>query len=431
MRRMSIALIALMSACAVSPEGEEEERERAAKAYPDVELPELAPSASTSEILRRAFLANGDLRRRWWEWKAALEAVPQAGSVKTNVGFTFEQMFDGSSTSRKMTTLGLQTDPMAGLPWPGKLSADARIALEEARAAGHRFDGARLELEAKTRQAWIDYALAAELGRLQESNVALARSILESMEARVSAGKAPQQDVLKARNAVDLAENGRRTQESRLPARRAALNALLAREPGAALDVPAALPAARPLLHDDATLLQLAAERHPELKALAREAKGRADAVDRARLEWIPELSGGFTFDLNGMARTVMGMLSAPLLRYEAIRAGVEQAKASLEGARALRRQAELDLKARVVVAISDFRNVERQIALYEGTILPRTEQAVEASRAAYGAGQAPALELLEALRMRVELRGMSAELRAEREKLLAELEALSGIPGG
>ncbi len=418
----------LLAGCAVHPEGEDEERDRAARAFAGEEAPEVAPDAPLDLLLRRAYLANGDLRRRWWEWKAAIEEIPQAGSQKANIGFSFEQMFDGSSTSRAFTTLGVQTDPMGNLVWPGRLSADAKKALEFARAAGFRFDGARLELMSKTRQAWLDFALAAEVVRLQEANAALAQAILESIEARVTAGRAPQQDVLKARTTRDLAADALETARSRVPGRRAALNALLAREPGAGLTPPSGLPEPRALPHDDAALLAFVAERHPELKALAREAAGREEAVRRMRMEWIPELSGGFSFDLNGAARTLMAMLSAPLLRYEAIRAGVEQAQAELEAARAMRRQAEVDLKSRVIVVFSDFRNVERRIALVDGTLVPRSEQAVDAARAAYAAGQTPVLELLDAQRMRIDLRMLRAELRIEREKLLAEIEALAGL---
>jgi cobalt-zinc-cadmium efflux system outer membrane protein len=336
-------------------------------------------------------------------------------------------MFDGASTSRELTTLGLQTDPMANLPWPGKLSADAKRALEFARAKGFRFDNARRELVMKVHHAWLDLALLGERVRLLEGSLALAGAVLDSIEARVAAGRAPQQDLLKARDARDLAENALATAQARLPARRAALNAFLAREPGAPLDIPS-LPAARPLPAEDVGLLARAAERHPELRALAREVEGRSDGLRLARMEWIPELSLGFTADLNGMARNLMAMLSAPLLRYEAIRAGVERARAELEAARAARRQSESDLKARIVTALVEARDLDRAGALYETRILPRGERIVEASRAAYGAGQVPAIELLDAQRARIETRILAAELRIEREKLVAELEALSAF---
>ena len=44
----------ILSGCAIHPEGEDEERARAAAAYPDVEIPALAPGASLEERQREA-----------------------------------------------------------------------------------------------------------------------------------------------------------------------------------------------------------------------------------------------------------------------------------------------------------------------------------------------------------------------------------------
>lgn len=414
--------ILVLAGCAVSPEGEDEERAKAAAAYPDEAPPELAPDASLDQIHRRAYLANPGLRRLYWEWRAAIEEIPVAGSVKTNVGFTFEQMFDGASTSKELTTLGIQTDPMANLPWPGKLAVDARRALELARAAGFRFDDARRRLYAEVHHAWLEYALGAERARLLEESSGLSAAALEAVEARVAAGRAPRQDLLKAQDARDLADHALRVARAKLPVQLATLNALLARDPSAPLAEPAALPRSDPLPGDDAAWLAQAAERHPELLALAREVAARREGERLARMEWIPDVSGGFTADLNGMARTLMAMISMPLLRYEAIQAGVERARAELEAAREARRGAEIDLRSKIVRALVELRDFDRALELYGRVIVPRSQELVEAALSAYVAGQSPVGELLDARRARVESRLLWAELRVEREKRLADL---------
>lgn len=422
-RALALGLL-ILGGCAVSPEGEDEERAKAAAAYPEEAPPELAPDASHDELQRRAYLANPGLRRRYWEWRAAIEAIPIAGSVKTNVGFTFEQMFDGGSTSKELTTLGLQTDPMGNLPWPGKLAVEARRALELARAAGFRFDDARRRLAAEVHHAWLDYALTAERTRLLEESAGLSVAALEAVEARVAAGRAPRQDLLKAQDARDLADHALRSARATLPRRLAALNVLLARSPDAPLTPPASLPEAEALPADDAAWLARAAKRNPELRALARDVAARAEGERRARLEWIPDLAIGFTADLNGVARTLMGMISAPLLRYEALRAGVEQARAELEAAREARRAGELDLGSKVVSTLVELRDLDRALDLYGRVLVPRSQELVEAALSAYAAGQSPVGELLDARRARVDARLLWAELRVEREKRLADLRA-------
>jgi outer membrane protein TolC len=212
-----------------------------------------------------------------------------------------------------------------------------------------------------------------------------------------------------------------------VPGRRAALNALLNREPLAALELPGRLPPPRAFQVSDQEVLERLALRNPELEALAREVRGRKEAVTLMRQEYLPDFGLGVSGDAGGMARSIMGMLTAPFVRYPAIEASIAQAKAELEMSRAARRQREHDLKARAVLLLYDLRNAERQSALYEASILPQSEMVVEAARAAYAAGRISAVEFLDGRRMRLEVRLMRAELAAEREKLLAELEALAG----
>lgn len=428
MRTICWVFLGLSAGCAFHPAGEEEERERARKVLDEPPPPVLSAEASLEDLLRYAYLSSAELRRSYWEWRAALERIPQAGSPATTLAVSFGTMFEGTSTSWKTTTLAVGNDPMANIPWPGKLKTAARQALEYARAAGLRFDNAKLGLLARVKSAYYDYAFLGESIRLQESNVLLLEVIRDVAEARTTAGRAPQQDLLKARNALDLGRNELATLKSRSPGRLASLNALLNLAPDSPLNIPKELPVPRELKLTDAELLERVAVRNPELAALAREVQGRKEGVRLMRQEWIPSFGLSVSGDLGGMARSLMAMVTAPLLRYEAIRAGIAEAKAELEAARAMRRQMEHDLSAKVILNLYDLRNTERQTTLYRDTLLPRAEQMVETSRAAYVAGQVPLVELMDSQRMLLELRLMQAELRTEREKLLAELESLAEL---
>lgn len=426
MRMAASCFLLLLGACAFRPAGEDEERERAANSYPRETPAPLPNNASLDQILRYAFLANGELESRYWQWIAAIEQIPQDSSPMTTVALTYAQMIEKRETSWAQTTFGVANDPMANIPWPGKLATAGRRALEYARAAGNRFEKSRLELRAKTLAAYFDYTFLAESIRLQEADAAFLETIAEAADARVRAGTAPQQDVVKARTARDLSRNKLETLRSKLPGRQAELNALLNREPREPLDPPRDLPLPRDFRLTDAELLAQLGERNPELAALASEAKGREEAVTLMRQQYIPDFGLAFSADAGGMVRSLMGMLTAPLFRYQAIEASITQAKAELAMTRAMRRQMESDLKAKAILTLYDLRNAERQAALFGGTILPQAEQVVETTRAAYTAGQVPLIELLDSERMRIEVRLMIAELRAERERLLAELEALA-----
>ena len=156
LRRVSvplpIALIAL-AGCAMRPAGEDAERQRAAEAgrpFTDtVVLPLLPENPTPEDYLRFAFLRNADLHARYWEWRAAIERVPQDSSFP-NVALPFSVMFSGGKQKLwDRTTLGLSNDPMSDIPFPTKLSTAGRKALEEARAAGLRFEAAKFLLQAR------------------------------------------------------------------------------------------------------------------------------------------------------------------------------------------------------------------------------------------------------------------------------------------
>ena len=426
MRKLAALLLMLATGCVFSPGGEAEERERAAKAWPGAADQPLASHAGLEEILKHACLSNAGLKERWWAWKAALEQIPQDASQPAALAITFEQMLENGSTSWAQSTFGVGNDPMANFVWPAKLKTAGRAALEQARAAGHRFEAARLDLRARVVAAWFDYAVLSETLRVRETDAAILETMVDAAETRFRTGTAPQQDAIKARTQRDLARNRLETERAKLPGRRAALNALLNREPLADLARPASFPPPRALDATDAEILERLSERNPELLALAREVRSRRETVTLRRQEYIPDFALAFSGDAGGLVRSLMAMLTAPVTRYPAIEASIAQAKAELQMTRAARRQMGHDLQARAVLLLYDCRDAHRQAALYASSILPQAEMVVESTKAAYVAGRVSAVELLDSQRMRLEIRLMLAEFRAEREKLLAELEALA-----
>jgi outer membrane protein TolC len=322
-----------------------------------------------------------------------------------------------------MNTLGLGNDPMSNFVLPNKFETAARVALDEARAAGRRFDQARFDLRAKVLTAYAEYALAAELTRLETSNGELLGLIAQVIESRVSTGAAMQQDLLRAENEKALSSNELGVRTAEFVRHRATLNALLNRSPDAPLAVPKAIPVDRPV-DDDASMLAAAARQNPELQALALEIAGRQGSIARAKQEYLPEFGVNVSTDLAGVTQSLMSSVMVPVLRYQAIDAGIRQAEANLRGAEAMRVQAGHDLTARVVADLVLLHDVDRQIALYQGTILPRAEQLVTTAQNAFSTGRSTLLELLDAERSLIVLRRMQAELQATRLKQVADLEA-------
>lgn len=432
-RVMQVVLLAGLAACTVHPPGEREERAAALQSGKPFEqrievrqAPPLQENPTPDQLVEYAQLSNAELEQHYWEWRSAIEQIPQDGTQTTTLNVAAGTSITHGRASWGSSSLALSNDPMTDIKWPGKLDAAARQTLENARAAGRRFIKAKYDLRNKVLSAYYDYALNAELIRLERSNQQLLRTTAIVTEARNGAGSSGQQEVLKASNEVDMSGNDLANMESQLPSQRAAINALLGRPADAALSVPVELPAARPLVYGDGELVELAARQNPELIALADEIRGRGEGVKLARLQYVPDFNLSVGTDLMGVTQSLLGQATIPILRYEALNAAVAQAEANLRASEAMRRQAGNDLTAQVVADITIIHDVERQLGLFGHTILPRTQQVVKVGRAAYETGHASLLDLLEDQRSLIGIERLVANLTIAREKHLAELESIA-----
>jgi outer membrane protein TolC len=285
---------------------------------------------------------------------------------------------------------------------------------------------AKYELRNKVLSAYYDYALNAELIRLEQNNRQLLQTTAAGTEARNRSGSSGQQDVLKAINEVDISGNDIASMESQLPSQRAAINAMLSRPADAPLPAPAELPPARSLAYGDAELVELAAKQNPELIALADEIRGRHEGIRLAKLQYVPDFNLSAGTDLMGVTQSVLGQATIPVFRYEAINAAIAQAEANLRASDAMRRQAGNDLVTLVISDITSIHDADRQLGLFEQTILPRAREVVEIGRSAYETGHASLLDLLEDQRSLIAIERLVANLRITREKHLAELESIT-----
>jgi outer membrane protein TolC len=426
-------LIAALAGCTVHPPGEREERAAALqsgkpfeKRIEDRQIPPLPENPTPEQIVRYALLNNAELEQRYWEWRSAIEQIPQDATQTTTLNVAAGTTITNGHTSWGSSTVALANDPMTDIKWPGKLDAAAKQTLENAKAAGQRFVKAKYELRDKVLNAYYDYALNSQLIRLEQSNQQLLQTTATVTQARNRAGNSGQQDVLKASNEVDMSRNDIANMQSQLPSQRATINALLSRPADAPLPPPTELPPLRSLAYADADVIELAAKQNPELIALADEIRGRGEAIRLAKLQYVPDFNFSAGTDLMGVTQSVLGQATIPFFRYEALNAAIAQAQANLRAAEAMRRQAGNDLSAQIVADISIIRDADRQLDLFEHTVLPRDEQSVSIGRSAYETGHVSLLDLLDDQRSLIAIKRLVANLKITQEKHLADLEAIT-----
>jgi len=426
---LTCGLALLVSGCVLAPKEAQQTKQdldRAGEPYiaerQTRSIPDLPNNPAWQDVLRRAFLANGELEAAYFEWAMAVSKIDQAGSYPSQpVEIGFETMFGGEKMKtwdRTTVSVGL----MDATAWPNKTYQSAKIAWRDAQAAGERFLSAKLKLQRDVLTAWYDFALQSERVRIQQENVNLLKLVYDTASGRVRAG-ATQQDLLRSDVQLQLAQNELAKMQSQLAQDRAKLNAMLVRDPQAALNAASLEP--RSLTVDDAQLLAFGVDANPELKALASQLSGREDAIERAKMEYLPDFNpmAGFT----GSVTQFVGAALVLPTEIPKIRAMIEESRADLRRVQAMRDQTRATTAGDYVAAIVALRDAERQIALFEKSIVPLAQQTIDLSQQTYSAGSSGYLDLIDAQRTLLDVRLTLVEAKAEREKLLAKIELLAG----
>lgn len=437
MRLVLITLVSLsLAGCVLKPReaGREAERLSATgerfgyargSAGVRVRAPELPEQPTWRDVLRRAFLANGDLEAAYHEWAMAVERIDQAGTWPTsNLELGFEYMFSAErmkAFDRTTVSVGLM-DPSA---LPNKTFQNAKVATHEAQAAGERFRAAKFELQMRVLQAWADYALQAEQARINQENVVLLRMVAETAASRVRTG-GPQQEQLRADVELRMAENELETSKATLDQQRSRLNALLLRETAAPIAPPDPMPAPRKVAATDDALLAAGVTNNADLAALGWDQEARRTAIERARMEYLPEINPMAAFT-GSVSQSVGATIGLPT-QLPRIRAMVAEARSDLRRLEAMTSQAKADRAGRFAATLLAMRDAERRSDVFDRDVLPLARQTVDLTRRSYAAGSSSYLDLIDAQRTLLDVRLMSVEARTLREKMLAELEALAGM---
>jgi len=418
----------------LAPQGTRDEQAKLNAASPPFEpqigarqLPELPAVASWQDVLSRAFLANGELESSYFEWKAAFARIDQAATwPNSNVALSFGYMFSpGNMKTWDRTTIGAGFDPSMNLSLPVKTRTAGKVALDAAREAGDKFRAVKFDLQRRVLEAYLELALTEELIRIERDNLTFLKLLSDSAADRAEAG-GPMQDLFKALIESETAQNDLAGLQAKASSMRGELNGMLGRDAASPLSLPAALPAPRPVIADDAALIAVAVAQNPELAALAQQVAGRSDAVELARLAYLPDIIPSAS--ITGSVSQSLGAMVMVPTKLPAIRAAIDEAQSMTRSSEAMLRQTKQDRAARFVADLYLMRNAEREAQLYRARVVPAARQLVSSSRNAYAAGTIVFADLIDSERMFISVRRMVAQAQIEREQRLAELEALAGV---
>jgi cobalt-zinc-cadmium efflux system outer membrane protein len=370
------------------------------------ELRELAERAGAADERARGAGAfpEPELQAQLWQQPLSKPFDPQAGG---------------------MVMVGLRQ----AFPAPGARDARGRAARAEAGAARLAVVGRQQELLLQVRKALAEYALAEQEQLIHLDHMELTSRFLELARSTYQAGRLSKQEFLRAsaelaRVHADIAATAQ--------ARRASgawLNTLMGRDPSAPLG-PAHLsaPAETEFSVEEA---EHALEERPEIAAAARAVERSQASLEGARrvARW-PGLMLGADYGYMPMDGTrnytLMAGVTLPWLwgrsgsdEREAERL-LAADRAALESARRLARFQVRDAKTRLDAARESY-------DILDGQVVPQWRQAAEAAQAAFAAGGADALSVLDANRSYLQVRLERGRALARLHAALADLERAAG----
>src|SRR5579872_2124233 len=117
--RVTAVLLVGLAGCTIHPPGEREERAAAdqiGKPFEkriDVRAIRPLPANPTSDqLVEYALLSNGELEQHYWEWRSAIEQIPQDATQTTTLNVAAGTSITNGHTSLGSSTLTLANDPM-------------------------------------------------------------------------------------------------------------------------------------------------------------------------------------------------------------------------------------------------------------------------------------------------------------------------------
>lgn len=398
---------------------------------------EIGGPHSVDEYVAIALAQNPDVQAAQRRVQAAAARVPQASSLEDpEVEAMGWPIFPNvpQYTSGRMTA---DVNVTQKVPYFGKLQAQADAARAEVRMAQADLRAKQLEIEEQVRRAYFELYYLQNAIRTTDQSRGLAGDFVEIADSRYRSATASQQDVLRAQVEVLNIQNELITMRQELRSGQVRLARLLHVAPESPLAALDQLPP-EDVPGDLDRLYAAALAARPELRAQVAAVQRDRRMIDSARLQYVPDVTllagwGGMTRNratdplADGIDNINMGISANIPLYHSRIDAAVREAEAK---AAASARQYD-SLRDQTLEEVADLlAQAEAQAELtrlFEGSIVPKSQQTLDVSTQAYRTGQIDLLSLInnwrDVLRYRIALYRQESQLR----QTLATLERVVG----
>lgn len=398
---------------------------------------ELARPQPVTTFIQYALSQNAGVQAARKRMEAAAMRVPQAASLKDPMlsvtGWPFFPYVSQTAAGRVTTEAMISQE----LPWFGKLNAQAQAAEAEVDMARAQLAAAELEIIEQVRRSYYQLYFVEQSSRITAQNRKLLADILEIADVRYRTNMTSQQDVLRLQADLSTVDSDLVRLQQELYSARADLAQLLHVSPETPFQTIGELVDENIPQDLDRLYMQAVSARpelHEQLAAIERDRR----RVDRARLDYFPDLTvgalwGAMTTD-RALSPTADGLdmynlnISGNLPVYRRrIEAGVREAEAQVV-ASARQYDQVRDQTLRDVKSLFAQANSQREIArLLRESIIPRTEQALEIAIREYQVGTTEFVQMIDNWRELLRFQIMHQQVESQLRQTMASLERVVG----
>jgi outer membrane protein, heavy metal efflux system len=393
-------------------------------------------SVRLDSLVEELLSANPELQAARKRYEAALTRPAQESALpdpRITAGWASNGWpYPGAGLgSEAGSNIGLQV--AQEIPFPGKRALKGGIAQKEADSEAQAVRAMELRLVAQLKERYYELLYIYEAVDLIHRNRELLQQMAKVTEARYSAGKAMQQDIIKAGIEVSILENRLIVLEQKRLSGNAEINALLNRPPEEDMGRPETI-STLPPLEPFESLRARALTASPLLQGQRAVIDSRQLNMQSAQKAYYPDfdvMSGYYNQGAMKPMWEFKVQANIPLYFGKKQRYGLEEAGANLvEAQRTYRNDQQMllfRLRDRYVAAEAALKLMD----LYSRQVVPQSELALESSLASYEGGNVDFLTVLSNFTTIREYQINYFEQRADYLKALSGLEELTGTPGG
>jgi outer membrane protein TolC len=323
------------------------------------------------------------------------------------------------------------------IPGRGKRGQRERVARADAVAAQSEYELRRRELAFRVADAYYDLYMLARSIEITRDNRDILIYVEQVVRKAYETGNAPYADLIRSQVEIGKLENDLRSLSDQRRAAKAHLNTLLHRDVQAPLPSPAVTDAPVTLRPAE-EMREAVVKQAPEANVLETRLEGESQRVKLAqiedRLDWNLSLSyvpiGAAAIpNLPDSGRdAVLAGVSIRLpvwgKKYRAAEREALEREAAIVEARS---EIEDRLSDRLERLLYRFENADREIRLYRDTLIPKSEQSLEASQTGLRTGSVSVLDLVDTTRVMLQFQLAYERAVTERARATAELRYLFG----